>query len=395
MGIGEERLTEAFVKSFGSKSDVIEQMPAFLGAYINGQKTFVVNGQPDYVWVRVRGQTADRVKAFNQHAGGVAHHWNLPIIIAKIPTAPDIWTVIGRDIRRYESWAPTSETPYSSPYLVKHGGDHSFTSQQGMGADPVWVFKRQMMPLLPHPAPTGTMSIELGSDFYYYNGQYNWFASTGTADFTSFLPTGAMNGKFVTVYIEGDTGNPAYLDGGEINALIPPIDAADYIAVPTPAQGIPVAAVFLLTGTSRIGWGEIFDLRHPHVPVPATGSFLSVYDEGSFIGSSSEIDFVGAGVSAAFAAQRTTVTVPGGLPAGSTRFAVGQPSSLGNGVTGTYWRVPDSEYYTGSLAVALGGVVQTPGIDYAEQHPGSGTYEFLTERPPTGSVQTVWYGVGV
>lgn len=351
MGIGEERLREALQTSFGSKADIIEQMPAMLGAYINSQKTFVVNGQPDFVWVRVRGQTADRVKAFNQHAGGVALHWDLPIIIARIPNAPDIWTVIGRDIRRYENWSPSANLPQSSPYLPSHGSDHSFSSQVGMGADPVWVFKRQMMPLLPHPAPTGTMSIDIGSDFYYYNGQYNWFASTGTADFTDFLPTGAMNGRFVTVYIEGSSGNPAYLSGPEINAVTPPIDAGDYIAVPTPAQGVPVAAVFLLTGTSRIGWGEIFDLRHPHVPTP-TGP-------------------------------------------GATRLAVGQPTSLGDGATGTYWIVADSEYYTGSLAVALNGIVQTPTIDYQEQHPGSGTYEFLVERPPTGSFQTTWYGVEV
>ena len=83
----------------------------------------------------------------------------------------------------------------------------------------------------------------------------------------------------------------------------------------------------------------------------------------------------------------------GGAYPGATRMAVGVPASLGDGVTGIYWQVPDFEFYTGSLALALGGVVQSPGIDYDEQHPGSGTYEFLVERPPTGSVQTVWYGV--
>jgi hypothetical protein len=260
-----------------------------------------------------------------------------------------------------------------------------------MGADPVWVFKRQMMPLLPHPAVSGSMGIEIGSDFYYFGGRYHWFASTGTVDFTSYLPTGAMNGKFVTVYIEGDTGNPAYLSGPEFNAVIPPIDPGDYIPIPTTSQGVAMAAVFLLTGTARIGWGEIYDLRWTHGPAQPTGSFVNIYDEGSFIGEASELDFVGPGISSTFASERATVTVAVGP--GVTRLAVGIPTSLGDGVTGTFWRVPDSEYYTGSLAVALGGVVQSPGIDYDEQHPGSGTYEFLTERPPTGSVQTVWYGV--
>ena len=351
MGIGKKKLTEVLGQALGGKLDKLHEYPALLGAYINGQKTIVVNGRPDFVWCRIAGNTSQQVRAFNQHAGGVAHHWDLPIIIVQEPTNPDVWKVTGRDIRKYETWGAGGSQPYSSPYLAQHGNDHSFSSQAGMGADPVWVFKRQFMPLLPHPHPTGSMSLDIGSDFYYFGGQYRWFASTGTVSFTPYLPTGANNGRFVTVYIEGETGNPNYLIGPEINALVPPISAGDYILIPDTNQGVAVAAVFLLTGTSRIGWGEIFDLRYPHVPVP-TGP-------------------------------------------GATRFAVGVPTSLGNGTTGAYWIVPDSEYYTGSLAIALDGLVLVPGLDYDEQHPGSGTYQFLTDVPPTGAHHTVWYGVEV
>jgi hypothetical protein len=347
-GIGKRRLEEALEEVLGSKQDVARQVPAALGAYINGQKTIVVNGQPDYVWCRIRGNTSERVKAFNADPG-VGHHWDLPIILVRDPNFPDVWKVKGRDLRRYRDWGKSGNLPQSSPYLPPHGSDHSFSGQAGMGADPVWVFKRQMMPLLPHPQPTGSMAIEIGSDFYYFGGQYRWFASTGTPGLESFLPTGGTNGRFVTVYIDGASGNPALLVGEEINAVTPPIDPGDYIPIPSTGQGIPVAAVFLLTGTTRIGWGEIYDLRHPHTSVP--------------------------------------------VGAGANRMVVGQPTSLGDGATGVYWIVPDGEYYTGSLALALGGVVQTPSIDYQEQFPGSGTFEFLTERPPTGSVQTVWYGV--
>lgn len=394
MGTGEQLLEQALSETLDNKLDSPEEVPASLGAYINGQKTISVNDQPDYVWVRIAGNTSQRAKAFNSHAGGVASHWDLPIIITKDRINPDIWKVVGRDVRRYESWISSASLESSSPYLPAHGSDHSFSAMAGTGNDPTWVFKRQFMPMLPHPAPTGTMGIKIGSDFYYYGGRYRWFASTGTVDFTAQLPTGAANGRFITIYIDGETGNPAYLTGTEINTIYPPIDPGEFIPIPSSLQGVPLAAVFLLTGTSRIGWGEIYDLRFPNEPVQGTGSFLGTFDEGAFLGEIDELDFVGAGVSSAFAGGRTTVTISGG-GLGGTRLVVGLPTSLGDGATGIYWNVPDFEYYTGSLAVALGGVVQTPSVDYDEQHPGSGTYEFLVERPPTGSVQTVWYGVEV
>ncbi|KKM64579.1 hypothetical protein LCGC14_1499940, partial [marine sediment metagenome] len=97
----------------------------------------------------------------------------------------------------------------------------------------------------------------------------------------------------VTVYIDGNAGIPQYLLGDEFNVILAATrDPGKYILIPNSAQGIPIAAVFLLTGTERIGWGEIYDLRQPEVPVPATGSALQVYDthvsEGQFGG----IDFL-------------------------------------------------------------------------------------------------------
>lgn len=297
-GPGERNLEAALEETLGNKLDVPEEVPALLGAYINGQKTIVVNGQPDYVWVRIAGNTSDRTKAFNAHAAGVAPHWELPIIIARDRINPDIWKVQGRDVRRYEQWVQSANLEQSSPYLPAHGSDHSFSSQRGMGSDPVWIFKRQFMPLIPHPAPTGTAAIEIGSDFYYFGGMYHWFQSTGTVDLTPANPTGASNGRFLTIYIDGESGNPRILTGSEFNAVTPPIDPGDFIPVPTTSQGVPVAAVFLLTGSTRIGWGEIYDLRLTNTPVPATGSTMGIYDESTFQGGAQQLNFVGVDLSA-------------------------------------------------------------------------------------------------
>ena len=284
-GEGQRKLAEALEETLGRFESSVEQVPALLGAFIDGQKTIVVDERPDFVHCRISGNESRRVQAFNSHAGGVAQHFDLPIIIVKDKLNPNVWKVMGRDITRYPDWGKTANYPYSSPYIAHHGGDHSFSSQAGMGADPVWVFKRQMMPLLPHPAISGTMGIEIGSDFYYFDGSYRWFASTGTVDFTPALPTGATNGRFITVYIDGNTGNPSYLTGTEFNAVTPPIDPGTFIEIPRADQGIAVAAIFLLTGTFRIGWGEIYDLRQPHVPTPATGTAgAGVSDHGALTG---------------------------------------------------------------------------------------------------------------
>ncbi len=318
-GDGARRLSDALEGALVGKENAAEQVPALLGCVIGGQKTIVVNDDPDYVWCRISGNESRRVKAFNQHAGGVAQHYDLPVIIMRDKLNPSVWKVVGRDVTRYPSWGQVANYNYSSPYLAHHGADHSFSSQAGMGADPVWVFKRQMMPLLPHPAISGSMGIEIGSDFYYHNGAYRWFASTGTVDFTSYMPTGASNGKFVTVYIDGNTGNPAYLDGGEFNAITPPIDPGTFISIPDANQGVAVAAVFLLSGTARLGWGEIYDLRHPHTPVPGTGTWFNLYDEATLLGTINEIHVEGGTISAAItgsvgyiASTAQTVTVISG-----------------------------------------------------------------------------------
>lgn len=166
-GDGERKLAAALEETLDQYEGVVEQIPALLGVVIGGQKTIVVSDDPDYVWCRISGNESRRVKAFNSHAGGVAQHYDLPIIVVKDKLNPNVWKVIGRDVTRYPSWGKAANYPYSSPYIAHHGADHSFSSQAGMGADPVWVFKRQMMPLLPHPAISGSMGIEIGSDFWY------------------------------------------------------------------------------------------------------------------------------------------------------------------------------------------------------------------------------------
>lgn len=380
-GIGEKAFTEALDRTLEAKEDSVDKVPALLGAYVNGQKTIIVEDRRDYVWCRVKGNTSEVVKAFNAHAGGVGHHWDLPILIAKDNINPDIWKVMGRDVRRYATWETTGDLPQSSPYLVPHGRDHSFSAQAGMGADPVWVFKRQMMPLLPHPAPTGTMGIEIGSDFYYARGHYRWFNSTGTIDLDGFKPTGATDGRFVTIYIDAQTGNPAYLTGTEINVITPPIDPGEYIPIPTFDQGVAVAAIFLLTGTARIGWGEIYDLRQPHTPVPFTGTAISIYDESVLQGGIDHFNFVGGSVQAIVSG--TIAHIVHAAPGGADQLGVfglddGVPLGTGTSIDWGY-----------GLNASLSGTVLAPSLDMEPDYIWGGDHQF------SGSTTTFWNTVGI
>lgn len=299
-GEGKRRLERAVDGMISKKQDKLNLIPALLGVYRAGQKTIVVAERPDFVYCRVRGSTSDVVLAFNET---VSETWDLPILIYRDPNVPDIYKVYGRDIRTYSDWGGDF---YSSK---PHGRSHSFGRPEGN--DPVWIYKRQQMALLPRPLVSGTLGIFIEPEFYYFDGTYRWWPGSGTTSLEGFKPTGSVNGRFVTVYIDGLTGNPAYLSGPEFNAYIPPLDPIEYVTLPRPDQGLPIAAVFLLTGTERIGWGEIFDLRLTVAPVPGTGSNMIIYDEGVLQGTVGTMNFVGDSVEAIVSGSFAWISVTG------------------------------------------------------------------------------------
>jgi hypothetical protein len=318
------RLQGAVEELLSSKQDSPELVPAAMGAYINGSQTIEVAARPGFIWCRIRSQTSERVMAFNAEPG-VAHHWDLPILVTRDPKFPDIWKVAGRDIARYTDWGENS-----SPYLPPHGRDHSFGGGTDSGNDIVWAFKRQFMPLLPMPKATGTLSIDIGQDFYYFGGRFRWFEGTGTATLDSYKPTGGYNARFVTIYIDGPTGELDYLSGDEFNTITPPVDPGEFISIPSPDTGFAVAAVWLATGTTSIGWRNIYDLRIPNAPPAGTGSLIGIYDEGTFMGGVRNFNYIGAGVNVVVSGTYAHVTVTAG---GQGIFGLDDGVPLGTGTT--------------------------------------------------------------
>jgi hypothetical protein len=375
---GRKQIKKAVGNLLSVKQDKVRYVPALMGAYVNGQKTIEVSGRPDFVWCRLRGGTSEVIQAFNDKVG---HHWDLPILVFRDPEAPDRWRVHGRDIRAYEDWEGVS-------YIVPHADSHSFAGGEKTGADIVWTFKRQYMPMLPRPVASGTMSIYIEPDFYYFEGGFHWWPGSGSADLSAYRPTGGYNARYVTVYIDGNTGNPAVLAGDEFSMVLPPGDPGSYIAIPTPDQGVPIAAVALQTGTRRIGWGEIYDLRNPNRPADVTGSYISIYDEGVYLGVAAGINIVGEKVETVISGTIAHI-IHTGTASEATYLRAGAAIPLAT-PTGGYWKVPDGVFATGTLSIMLNGVWQRPIEDYQSQYPQSGTFEVYDQTPTGSQISAIW-----
>jgi hypothetical protein len=374
MAEGKKRLGRALRQALDQKQDKPRFFKGLMGAYVAGVQSVGVADRPDFVWVRLRGATSEVVMAFND---SVAEVWDLPVLLIRDERFQSIWRVEGRDIQQYASWGERGA------YLPPHGKTHSFASGEGVGSDPTWIFKRQYMPFLPRPQQTGSNStIYVEQEFYYWKGQYHWWPGSGTSNLLSYRPTGAAAGRFVTVYLDGDSGNLDYLAGPEFSLIFPPTDPTTLILAPDPDEGIPICAVSLQTGTLQIGWQEIYDLRLSATSVPPTGSFIIVYDEGILLGQVSEINFMG-----------DNVDVTGSAGGAGTYVRSGEATPLFS-PTGMYWKIPEGEYATGSLAVMANGVWQVPVIHFTEQYPQSGTFQF-SESPETGTMVAAIWGAPV
>lgn len=380
---GERRLRAAIDVLLQGKQDRPALYPALLGAYVDGVQQLRVANRPDFVWCRMRGATSEIIQAFNDVVG---LHWDLPILVYRDPNAPNVWRIYGRDIRQYNDWQGAS-------YLPPHGDSHSFSGAPRTGVDPVWVFKRQYMPLLPRPVSSGTMGIFVEPDFYYWENSYHWWPGSGTASLASHAPTGAMNGRFVTVFMNGALGILQTIDGNEFSAWTPPADPGTFIALPDPSIGIPIAAAFLTTGTTTIGWGELYDLR---MPAQSLAAELQIRDEAVPKGQATILDFVGPGVTATVSGSYASVVIPGGGGGGPAVLGpgtgsayymrVGQPVGIG----GLNYQVPDPPYVSGSLMLFINGLGQRIGVDYTETNGGSGSFA-LADTPPTGaSLEVIW-----
>lgn len=253
-GSGLRKLQSAIKTLVSSKADVQEIIPGALGTYdSNGNKIINVPGRSQFVYVRVRGQVSEVIEAFNERIG---EQWGTPIRLIKDPLAPRFYTVMGRDIGKYQDWADAG--------LPNHGNQHSFSSDTASGRDITFIYRRQLVqPLLPHPEnPTG-MTIKVEADYYYdpLTNAYVRFAGGSSPDMSGDLPSTPAFSVFVLVYLDYATNTILTLRGSEFSSSTPPDTAIASIPALPPSTGIPLAGALLNFDTTSVNWDSIYDVR--------------------------------------------------------------------------------------------------------------------------------------
>lgn len=243
------------------------EFPGVLGIDFKGQQLVDVPNREGYVYVRLRNNLNEVIQAYNDKVSPV---YDLPIVVVRDKKF-ERYVVSGRDLGRYENWG-------NSPYLPRHASQHSF-SDSSFGGDIVWVYDRQFVPLSIMPSgSSGAGMVMVNGDTYYWNGVWKYGGGTGTSSILPYKPTGS-NARMVLVYLNGD-GNPILEPGSYLDiSLTGMAQVIPYLPSLPASSGVPLGAVRLLSGTSAIGWGNIYDLR----PLVISDGFISPYlvqDEG-------------------------------------------------------------------------------------------------------------------
>jgi len=253
MALGKRRYRQAFDKINAIKEDEEYEIPGILGAPIGGEERVLVPNRDGYVYVRFRDDLAEIVQAYNDR---VSRTYGLPVLVTRDKVDKGRWRIKGRDLGRYTVWG-------LAPYLPVHGDTHSFDPWTP-GSDPVWVWGRQFMPLGSVPSGSvGGPNVIVEPSTYYQN-TWKYAGGTGTANITPHNPTGSFS-RMVLVYIDGD-GNPqlepgtAYFD----ISITGTSEVVPYIPALPETSGIPSAAIRLPSGTTKIMWPNIYDVR-PHI----------------------------------------------------------------------------------------------------------------------------------
>ena len=198
-----------------------------LGLTIDGEQRVEHPTRNGFVYFRFRDSLSEVVLAFNDKVSPV---YGLPVIVERIRNN---WKVIGRDTDRYSNWGS------SSPYLPKHGFQHSFNRDEGTGGDVVLVYPDQFMPLLVYPSGTfGAGNLVVAPYLLQRDADFVYVGNTGTQNIIPYKPTNT-DAIMGLVYLDRTTGNPGFLinSGTPFSAFITgTAGVSPYIPYPSSTQ---------------------------------------------------------------------------------------------------------------------------------------------------------------
>lgn len=309
----------------------IKKIYGILGIPINGQRTVEVPNREGFVYVRLRDNQSELIQAINSAVSPV---YDLPVVLVR---EGNRYKVEGRDTERYQTWGSFSS------FIPRHGDQHSFNEGVGGGGDITWVNGKQFMPMLVMPSGSLGANNVVISDYRIQDDATGWIYSggTGTPNLLTYKPTN-NNAVMILVYVDQTTGNPGFIVGSgsyfantitgsaQVNPYIPANPSSDYL---------PAMAVRLSSGTSVIGWDNLYDVRQYYGGSgggASTGSSFSgipVQDEGVPIGTGTVFNFVGNNVDVSVSGTVIRVFVTGSAGSSLPSFITGSvPYAASNGI---------------------------------------------------------------
>ena len=303
-----------------------------LGIPINGKKTVEVPTRSGFVYVRLRDSTSEIIQAQNDTVSPI---YDLPVELVR---RGNKYAIKGRDTERYQDWGT-----YSS-FLPRHGEQHSFNPEAGGGGDVTFIFGKQFMPMLTMPSGSVGAGNVVLSEYVLQDTTVGWkyTGNTGTQNILGYKPLDG-NAVMVLVYVDQSTGNPGILVGSGSyfsNAITGTAQVLPYIPPITNTNFLPSFAVRLSSGTSVIGWENLYDVRQYYgVGSSITGSSsggglsgISVQDEGIPIGTGTVFNFVGSNVDVSLSGTVIRVFVTGSSASIPTFITGSIPYAGSNGV---------------------------------------------------------------
>lgn len=295
------------------------QIAGLLGIFMGGIQQIEVPNRNGYVYVRLRNNTSELIQAWNDQ---VAVVYDLPVLVE---WNGHRYIVTGRDTERY---APAGFGWGSqSPYLPKHGSQHSFAPELGYGGDPTWIYSRQIMPFATTPSGTQGSPVVWVQPHVYRNptnGSWEYIGDDVSPDLLAAKPTGTF-GRMLLLYWDLDSDSAKILTGSYFSeSLTGTSQILPYVPTVSSQSHIPLSAIRLVSGTTGVLWDNIYDMRQwaTTLPSPFQGGF-AVWDEGIPIGTGTTLNFVGAGVTATISGSIIDVSIPGGGGGGSSVDTLG------------------------------------------------------------------------
>lgn len=205
-----------------------------------------------FCYARMADNLSELIVVFNDKVSQV---WNMPILIERRGIT---WHVVGRDIQRYQDWGT------SAPFLPKHHSQHEFNRDEGTGADAVFIWPDQIMPLLVYPSGTaGAGNLQIAPYVLQRETDFIYVGGTGTTDLLIYKPTDG-NAIMGLVYLDKSTGNPGVLIASGtpfLNSLTGTASLLQYAPYPETINQEPLYFFRLVSGTSSLTWSNLYNAR--------------------------------------------------------------------------------------------------------------------------------------